>query len=169
MEILHINSKVACVTAGKDFKGTEEEVKKIATAIGQFDNVKSYRVEGDKVIFAFDEEIESTDKDSTPPSWASEIDLSNLAFGTYWWASDWHSGQASAGYEALSRLSKIVKPGAGQSGVEPETVEHYVYDNISSEDEALAIAKYVEQNIDSYLAKADGETPESSPKEHFES
>src|SRR5574343_1877073 len=57
MEIVNINSKTAAVKVDNSFNGTEDEVKKIATDIGQFDNVANYRIDNGYVVFAFDEDL----------------------------------------------------------------------------------------------------------------
>jgi hypothetical protein len=83
------------------------------------------------------------------PSWINEFDEGDLAAGTYYWASENHSGQSSPGYMALSILSNYYTPGRLSNGPEPESGEAFVYDSIQSENEALAIAEYVKNLLDS--------------------
>lgn len=82
------------------------------------------------------------------PNWASEFDEGDLAAGVYHWAADNHGGQSSPGYMALSIISKYYTPGRMSTGPEPESGESFVYDSIQSEDEALAIAEYIQQMMD---------------------
>ena len=41
----------------------------------------------------------------------SVCDLSGLIVGAYWHYTEWHSGQSSPGYAALSALSQVFQPG----------------------------------------------------------
>lgn len=82
------------------------------------------------------------------PEWVGEFDEGDLAAGVYHWASDNHGGQSSPGYAALSILSQYYTPGRMATGPEPESGESFVYDSIQSEDEALAIAEYVQQMME---------------------
>lgn len=54
------------------------------------------------------------------------VDLGSLLVGAYWFFSDYHAGQESPEYRALSILGLIFKPGCA-SGPEPESQESYVY------------------------------------------
>ncbi len=92
------------------------------------------------------------------PDWVSEFDEGDLAAGVYHWAADNHGGQSSPGYMALSILSNYYTPGRMATGPEPESGESFVYDSIQSEDEALAIAEYIQQMMEASDESAeDGE------------
>lgn len=155
--------KKSLVTKGYSDQVKATDDKKDGFSDPFMDNIKKELPNNTKSKKA--ENMDSTktaEFDSSLPSWVPEIDLSDVAFGAYWWASDNHSGQTSPGYEALSILSRIVTPGRNSSGPEPDSAEAFVYEMINSEDEALSIAKYVEDNSSAYLAKINGETATNS-------
>lgn len=54
-----------------------------------------------------------------------ECTLSDFIIGAYWHFTDWHSGQASTGYQALSALGSLFTP--NMSTLEEGTPEHYAY------------------------------------------
>ena len=83
------------------------------------------------------------------PQWVSEFDVGDLAAGVYWWTNHNHGGRSSDGYQALSIIGRYYRPGRISNGPEPESGEEFVYDQISSEEEALAIANYVKQQMES--------------------
>jgi len=57
----------------------------------------------------------------------SDIDLSSLIAGAFWFYSDYHAGQSSPEYAALSMLSLIYSPSPIASGPEPDSSESTVY------------------------------------------
>lgn len=74
-------------------------------------------------------EICSLIRDEDEVDWAQEgealFGLDDLIIGAYWHYANWHSGQASKGYEALSQIGTIFSPGMTQ-GPDPESMEQYV-------------------------------------------
>ena len=52
--------------------------------------------------------------------------LGDLIVGAYWHYTEWHSGQWSKGYEALSALGRVFSPGM-TAGPEPESSEFSAY------------------------------------------
>lgn len=52
--------------------------------------------------------------------------LSDLIIGAFWHFTEWHSGQYSESYRALSMLGDIYEPGM-TAGPEPESGEEEVY------------------------------------------
>lgn len=57
----------------------------------------------------------------------NEFCLADLIIGAYWHYSQWHGGQSSKGYAALSSLGRIFSPGI-ESGPEPETGERSAFE-----------------------------------------
>lgn len=60
----------------------------------------------------------------------SAFDLASFIVGAYWAFSQWHGGQSSPEYAALSALSGLFKPG-GTSGPEPESSESFAFDLVN--------------------------------------
>lgn len=58
-----------------------------------------------------------------------ECNLGDLIVGAYWHFTEWHSGQWSKGYEALSALSRIFSP--GMSSVEPDNAAYQALEAIA--------------------------------------
>ncbi len=56
----------------------------------------------------------------------SGCSVDSLIVGAYWHFTEWHSGQSSDGYRALSNLGDVFSPGM-TSGPEPDTTENDVY------------------------------------------
>ena len=56
----------------------------------------------------------------------NEVDLMGLIVGAYWHYTEWHGGQSSKGYAALSSLGGIYWPNM-ETGPETETREHCAY------------------------------------------
>ena len=50
-----------------------------------------------------------------------------MIVGAYWFMADYHGGQSSKEYEALSVLGRVYKPGCS-SGPENESTEQDVYE-----------------------------------------
>ena len=57
---------------------------------------------------------------------AGSCTVDSLIVGAYWHFTEWHSGQSSDGYRALSNLGDVFSPGM-TSGPEPDTTENDVY------------------------------------------
>ena len=55
----------------------------------------------------------------------SNCSLADLIPGAYWHYTEWHSGQWSKGYAALSALGQVFRP--GMTSLEPDTAEYDVY------------------------------------------
>ena len=73
------------------------------------------------------EVIQDTETDET--TWwigEDECSLADLIPAAYWHYTEWHAGQYSKGYRALSALGQIFSPGM-TDGPEPETAEHDAY------------------------------------------
>jgi len=94
-----------------------------------------------------DQSFEDAEDVSNLPSWVNEFDAGDLLAGVYWWASENHGGQWSDGYRALSIAGNSYRPGRMANGPEPESGESFVYDQIGSEEEALAIAEYASEQL----------------------
>ena len=62
-----------------------------------------------------------------------EVGLFDLIVGAYWACADAHEGQTSGAYEALSALSDVYTPGAGETGPEPDSGEEMAYEQILAE------------------------------------
>jgi len=62
---------------------------------------------------------------------ANGIVLGSLLVGAYWHFSDYHNGQGSDGYRALSIIGQIYNPGCAK-GPEPETAENDIYTQLES-------------------------------------
>jgi len=56
----------------------------------------------------------------------NEACLADLIIGAFWHYTEWHGGQSSKGYAALSSLGCIYWPNM-ETGTEPETGEHSAY------------------------------------------
>jgi hypothetical protein len=56
-----------------------------------------------------------------------ECDLGGLIVAAYWSLSEWHAGQSSPEYRALSALGDVFSPGMS-SGPEPDSSESEAYD-----------------------------------------
>lgn len=69
-------------------------------------------------------------EDDTDTIWTigelSSCAIDSLIVGAYWHYSEWHAGQSSPGYRALSNLGDIFRPGMSD-GPEPDSTEHEVY------------------------------------------
>jgi hypothetical protein len=52
--------------------------------------------------------------------------LTDLLVGAYWHFSEWHGGQASSGYRALSALGSVYTPNMSEPPTEDEP-EHYPF------------------------------------------
>jgi len=89
------------------------------------------------------------DEESNVPSWVHEFDPGDLLAGVYWWAYENHSGQWSDGYKAGSIAGELYTPSRLANGPSPDSVESFVYDQISDESEALAIAEYASNQLNS--------------------
>jgi len=59
-----------------------------------------------------------------------ECDLGSLIVGAYWALTEWHAGQSSPEYRALSILGEIFSPGT-TSGPELESAESIAYELVS--------------------------------------
>jgi hypothetical protein len=81
------------------------------------------------------------------PSWVNDFDDGDLAAGAYWWAVENHGGQSSDGYKALSILGRFYKPSRLARGPEEGSGEEMVYDRIDSEEDALAIAMHLQNDL----------------------
>jgi hypothetical protein len=57
---------------------------------------------------------------------AGSCTVDSLIVGAYWHFTEWHAGQNSDGYRALSNLGSVFSPGR-TSGPEPDTTEDDVY------------------------------------------
>jgi len=53
--------------------------------------------------------------------------LPDLISAAYWHFADWHGGQWSSGYKALSSLGQVFSPGPCCNGPELETAEEDAY------------------------------------------
>ena len=58
-----------------------------------------------------------------------DIDLRSLIIGSYWYLTNYHSGQFSPEYQALSALGRVYSPGM-MAGPEPESTEELVYQSL---------------------------------------
>jgi hypothetical protein len=78
-------------------------------------------------------EIMETDTDESLWWGIGEFDeagLDGLIIGAYWHYSEWHGGQSSKGYAALSALGRIYWPNM-ETGPEPDTGEHCAYEMLN--------------------------------------
>lgn len=57
--------------------------------------------------------------------------VDSLIVGAYWHYSEWHAGQNSESYRALSCLGQVYRPGMA-SGPEPDSTENDVYRALDS-------------------------------------
>lgn len=75
--------------------------------------------------------IESTETDETV--WHlgefEEFCLSDFIAGAYWHFTEWHDGQYSLSYRALSALGDIFSP--GMSTLDDDLPERFVYDELN--------------------------------------
>ena len=79
--------------------------------------------------------VDHTD-DATEFMWDSigehtEAPLGDLIVGAFWTLTEWHAGQSSPEYAALSALGNVFSPGCG-CGPEPESGEATVYEMLSA-------------------------------------
>ena len=58
-------------------------------------------------------------------------DIGSFIVGAYWHYSEWHAGQDSQSYLALSQLGQIFSPGMAD-GPEPESSEVFAYDQLNN-------------------------------------
>jgi len=89
------------------------------------------QLEYDRLLLAFKrlcEELSSVETDESV--WQigefEAADLGSLLVGTYWFLSDYHSGQDSEEYEALCDAGDIYSPNMA-TGPEPDSSEELVY------------------------------------------
>jgi hypothetical protein len=69
------------------------------------------------------------------PMWDNEefgISLDSLIVGAYWFCSDYHGGQWSPEYRALSALGKVFKPGPLAASSSLEGGEEIVYEALQA-------------------------------------
>jgi hypothetical protein len=55
------------------------------------------------------------------------VPLDAVIVGAYWTLTEWHGGQATEEYAALSQLGRIYSPGPITNGPQPETSEEDAY------------------------------------------
>jgi len=60
----------------------------------------------------------------------NEACLADLIIGAFWHYTEWHGGQSSKGYAALSSLGGIYWPNM-ETGPEPDTGEHCAYEMLN--------------------------------------
>jgi hypothetical protein len=72
-----------------------------------------------------------TDEDVWSIGEYNEADLMGLIIGAYWHYTEWHGGQSSQGYKALSALSMIYWPNM-ETGPEDGTGEHCAYELLNN-------------------------------------
>ena len=84
-----------------------------------------------EAIIKLAQEVHSTDTDETVWSIGefTECTLDSLIIGAYWFMCDYHGGQNSPEYLALSVLGQVFKPGCS-SGPEDESTEKDVYEQL---------------------------------------
>ena len=84
-----------------------------------------------EAIIKLAKEVHATETDTDVWSIGefTECTLDSLIIGAYWFMADYHSGQNSPEYLALSVLGQVFKPGCS-SGPEDESSEQEVYDQL---------------------------------------
>ncbi len=60
-----------------------------------------------------------------------ESSLDNFIVGAYWHFTEWHSGQSSSGYEALSRLGEVYQPNMESAPTEEDS-GYSAYDQLNT-------------------------------------
>ena len=110
-----INRSLFLVTGKLDYDRLTDAVIKLANAVHDFD--------GD-----------------TDDLWAigesGECSLSDFIVGAYWHYTDWHSGQDSKSYAALSALGQVFSPGTAP-GVEVDAPEYDAYRALQRKAQAI--------------------------------
>ena len=75
--------------------------------------------------------VEETSHENEKP-WSAQYEENDVVPALYWWLADNHGGQGSPEYAALSQLSRIYKPGPMESGVQPDSSEEDVYNQLDA-------------------------------------
>jgi hypothetical protein len=64
-----------------------------------------------------------------------DYSLDSIIVGAFWHYDEWHGGQSSDGYAALSALGRVFDPGM-TSGPEPDSGEYDIYAQLNIEAES---------------------------------
>lgn len=68
-----------------------------------------------------------------PESWQMHVSWDDMVIGIYWFASEWHEGQASDLYRILSMAGQIYSPGLNSPSEETDPVAWEIYCGLADE------------------------------------
>lgn len=101
----------------------------IETLFNRVDTARTY-ADATRAVIALADTLAETETDEFIWDRVGEFGdftLGDLIIGAYWHYTEWHSGQASIEYAALSALGGIFSPGM-MAGPEPDTGQMAVYE-----------------------------------------